>query len=362
MVANPVENKQPIIWGLSLQVILGNWYGGRKPSPMWWAFCCLLLGFRIIIKKMKNTPALFLCICILCFLPTPHKADAAIVCDGGCGASQEYTDQLNRAWCSTTYQNSIFSRMNGNERICECRVNYEWNNERTVCEIPQKSKTPSIIIPPTPQTRCAELEESFIGDNRSYNSYIRSRLSNNCAGEIPVRAEDQTCQNIYGNNSAWSGRQNENDGPICDCMTGYLFDDIKNTCVAEPVTPIEPPETPPTLTDDQICEEKYESAKSIVAPDGTKSCECRHGYVWNSDKTTCIYTPLSSTTKRVSRIENPITPESVNAIPVFTKSAVATSTALEVTIASSSISSTTQKEAPVRQGFWARVIKWFGFK
>lgn len=46
MVANPVENKQPIIWGLSLQVILGNWYGGRKLSPMWWAFCVSFINFN----------------------------------------------------------------------------------------------------------------------------------------------------------------------------------------------------------------------------------------------------------------------------------------------------------------------------
>lgn len=39
MVEKPVTDKEPIMWDLLLQVMLGNEHGDRKISLTWWAFC-----------------------------------------------------------------------------------------------------------------------------------------------------------------------------------------------------------------------------------------------------------------------------------------------------------------------------------
>ena len=310
----------------------------------------------------------------------PYRIAGAVIL--GCGGSNtNLSEPCAEQYCRLKFPYSVLDSLSSDgQATCKCRDDYQWNDSKTVCEKIKEEVVigqPSFLIPPTTEARCNDLNESFvvimpakIRIGQSYNGYIKARKTIGCGSNFPIpeRQDDKNCQQHYGLNSGWSGKSNSEDGPICDCVEGYRFDDIKNTCIAEPITPEELPEKPPTLTDDQLCEEKYESAKSVVAPDGTKSCECRHGYVWNSDKTTCIYTSIASTAKPISRIENPVAPESVTIVssptvivPAPITSTKVTSTTTEATTTSSSVSSTTQKEAPVRQGFWARVWKWFSF-
>lgn len=324
---------------------------------------------------MKNNSALIVFVfTFLSLLITSDKVMAVCVGGGTC---------INYNWCQTTYPNSVFDEKDETtgEIKCKCKSGkYEWNEQHTACEIPQEEIVigqPSFLIPPTVEDRCEDINRDFISlrpakvrIGQSYNGYVKTRNRLGCGPGLPIpeRQDDIACQRHYGLNSAWSGKSNSENGPICDCMDGYQFDDIQNTCIAKPITPEELPETSPTLTDDQICEEKYESAKSIVAPDGTRSCECRHGYIWNSDKTTCIYTSIASTAKPISRIENPVTSKSVTLasnptviVPVPTTSIITTSTVSEIITATPAISSTTQGELPPKVGFWARVWSWFRF-
>jgi hypothetical protein len=48
---------------------------------------------------------------------------------------------------------------------------------------------------------------------------------------IPVKTNDQVCQDSFGLNSNWAGTKT-NDGQLnCDCQIGYQFNDTKTACV-----------------------------------------------------------------------------------------------------------------------------------
>jgi hypothetical protein len=240
----------------------------------------------------------------------PYKTVGAVIL--GCGASNaNLSEPCAEQYCRLKFSNSVLDSLSSDgQATCKCKDTYQWNSDETACE---KSMEPSILIPPTPQTRCAELEESFTENNLSYNGYIRSKLSNNCAGEIPVRPEDQTCQRHYGPYSAWNGQRNENDGPICDCMTGYRYESSQNTCSLIPVPVVE-------ISDET-------QAPSIVIEEPEEVPQPQR--------------VINAPVKRLEKAEPQV---------------IATTTDV---LATSSISTTTQKEVPVRQGFWSRVLRWF---
>ncbi len=60
MVNKSLEDKEPITWGLSSKAVSGNRYGGRKVSPMWWAFCLLSNNMKYKIFQFLRISINFL--------------------------------------------------------------------------------------------------------------------------------------------------------------------------------------------------------------------------------------------------------------------------------------------------------------
>lgn len=55
--------------------------------------------------------------------------------------------------------------------------------------------------------------------------------------EIP-KTNDQKCQGGYGLNSNWDGTKNDKGDLICDCKTGYVFNKERTSCIVAPVVSI----------------------------------------------------------------------------------------------------------------------------
>jgi hypothetical protein len=94
-------------------------------------------------------------------------------------------------------------------------------------------------------------------------------------------AENQTnsqqCQASFGLNSIWSGQNNNQGGPICDCANGYTWNSTQTGCIAE--------------TDSQICQAQYGPMSIWTGQfnaNGGPICGCPSGYTWSTDNTACV--------------------------------------------------------------------------
>ena len=50
----------------------------------------------------------------------------------------------------------------------------------------------------------------------------------------PTKSNAQFCIDNYGVNSVWTNTLNAQGGPICDCQTGYIWNDNRTSCQAPP--------------------------------------------------------------------------------------------------------------------------------
>jgi hypothetical protein len=76
---------------------------------------------------------------------------------------------------------------------------------------------------------------------------------------------------------------NETGGSTCDCITGYVWNEQKTSCIVAPIIPLK--------SNDQVCQGSF-GLNSIWG--GTKSdegkliCDCATGYGWNDARTECV--------------------------------------------------------------------------
>lgn len=135
-----------------------------------------------------------------------------------------------------------------------------------------------------------------IGCNREFgqNSHF---IKYDSSGVPQCGSWDLKCQNDYGSNSVWTGKLSNNGKAICGCKQGYVANSNgTNSCI------ISTPMPTPTKTNDQICQDSF---GLNVGWDGSKNsaggliCDCKTGYVWNDERTACIIatpTPTQSIT------------------------------------------------------------------
>jgi hypothetical protein len=137
-----------------------------------------------------------------------------------------------------------------------------------------------------------KLKESYnqlcVENNGSYSVYDFTK--NICSCQIGYSKKngvcvtnDQAC-NITFPNSTYLKEDNVGKR-ICDCKTGYTWNDARTSCIIAPV-----------LTNDQICTNKYGSNTFFKELDkeGTRICDCKTGYQWNEARTSCILTPAKT--------------------------------------------------------------------
>ena len=125
-----------------------------------------------------------------------------------------------------------------------------------------------------------------------------------------IKSNDQICQNNYGLDSNWNGTKNDTGGLICDCKTGYEWNQERTACIKsincqENATNINGICTCNygTLLKNNKCISYTEDCRNIfgenvvgtVGPNNNSSCDCVSGYKWNEQITSCILVPVIPT-------------------------------------------------------------------
>lgn len=137
------------------------------------------------------------------------------------------------------------------------------------------------------------------------------------APAVPVKTNDQVCIDKFGAHIKWDGTKDSEGLLNCGCESGYQASSDGSACVLVSNVPVK--------TNDQICQDNY-GIKSNW--DGTKnnagglSCGCQNGYQFNQGQTQCISIPKAETKtitpviKKVSEVKKDTTditkPDSVN--------------------------------------------------
>ncbi len=125
---------------------------------------------------------------------------------------------------------------------------------------------------------------------------------------------DQGCKEQYGQGSYYRGTTDQNGKYSCDCSAGYKWNGQGTSCIIAPVVPVK--------TNDQICQDSYGSNSNW---NGTRNdsggliCDCKVGFTWNSPRTGCVVVPPTPSPSPTS------TPAFVNMpVPITTLSATST--------------------------------------
>jgi curved DNA-binding protein CbpA len=167
------------------------------------------------------------------------------------------------------------------------------------------------------------------------NRTILTPVNNSVVDVVPVvdtvdqtipktKTDNEICTDNYGSHSYATGDKNKDGGLVCDCKSGYVWDDKQTACIIAP---------PPPKTGLEICQERngtyatYDSISNtcgcsdgyslgaisqqcvtfLVARDencaskypgtsflkydtttGGNICDCNPGYYWNNDMTACL--------------------------------------------------------------------------
>lgn len=102
--------------------------------------------------------------------------------------------------------------------------------------------------------------------------------ANRCVA-IPVqKTQDQLCAETYPNSRLIGG--------YCACPSGYQLNDARTRCDAVPVK-----------TNDQVCQDSFGSNSNwdgTKTSDGQLNCACKIGFTWNAERTSCVFVPAPS--------------------------------------------------------------------
>ena len=128
------------------------------------------------------------------------------------------------------------------------------------------------------------LERKAMSQSRSNQSF-QNQIS--CPSGTGLRngacvSNDQICIDSLGPNRKWDGTKNDAGGLSCGCKDGYA---VKNgECVSY----------------DQSCNITYPNTifTKIDDANGKRTCDCKTGYVWNEQGTSCVVAPVVDRNKQ----------------------------------------------------------------
>jgi hypothetical protein len=252
--------------------------------------------------------------------------------------------QLVKEFCAGN--NTIVSTRSNGSPFCACKTGYAWNQQRTSCVVALintnskscgdinagwtgfyesngnyncscntgytlSSDKKSCIVASAPPVISAKTNDQMCVDNYGPNSiwdgnpknaqghfqcscangYMWSDQQNKCivAPIVPAKTNNELCTDNYGLNSLWNGTKNDTGGLVCDCKSGYQWNDARTSCVATPIVP--------EKSQDQICKDAYglNSVGNSASTDGFY-CSCKSGYQWDKESwgRQCIPTPTKT--------------------------------------------------------------------
>src|SRR3989344_2069078 len=188
-------------------------------------------------------------------LPSNIRANNPLTCASGYVRVNDSCLTYNQS-CNLQYPNTIFLEYNGDgKRVCDCKSNYEWNSSRTSCvvkpDIPvQTQSSPTMAklraevaslsaqlaaldgtpIVNTDNYTFAELQaetSSLIARITALNIESLNRAS------APAKTDNQACNDAYPN-SLFTGESSDQGELICDCKTGYQWNQGQTMCISVP--------------------------------------------------------------------------------------------------------------------------------
>ena len=157
-------------------------------------------------------------------------------------------------------------------------IDLQSSQASTTATVPSATTSVATIETTTPKTTEKISKSTPAPKPQEETSVISTTKSNN-----------QICQDSYGSNSSWNGTSGSNGGLNCDCKSGYTWNEQRTNCDIAPIVPIK--------TNDQSCQDSYGSNSNWS---GTKSstgglnCGCKSGYQWNQERTQCIIVPAKT--------------------------------------------------------------------
>lgn len=92
-----------------------------------------------------------------------------------------------------------------------------------------------------------------------------------------TKTDSQICVTNYGSHSYATGEKNANGGPVCDCKSGYTWNSDQTSCVVAP---------PPPKTGYEICQDR--NGPFATYDSSTNSCGCASGYYLGATSQQCV--------------------------------------------------------------------------
>jgi hypothetical protein len=230
---------------------------------------------------------------------------------GKCSCNYGYSVNYNKTSCvytGTTYSapttptcplNSYYDGVSS----CKCNYGYVVSGSSCVYQGTSYSNTSAYSAP---QNTCPINSHTSVTDSTKCQCNVgyQPNTTNDGCVPAPTKTNDQRCKDEFGVNSNWDGTGTVEKGLGCGCKTGYVWNTQRTSCVIAPVVPIK--------TNDQLCQDdfgKNVSWDGTKTSDGNLNCNCKTDYVWNSARTACVLPPTISTpTKTETKVITPALP------------------------------------------------------
>jgi hypothetical protein len=281
----------------------------------------------------------------------------------------------------------------GNNGGCSCQSGYGWNSSMSACVVESKETNDQLCFNKFGQGANWDGTKNSAGGLNCgcKGGYVSSGNGQVCVvvPVVPVKTNDQICQDSYGSNSNWAGTKNGEGKINCGCQTGYVYQG--GSCIIAPVVPVKTtdqsytPITPvvPASSDTTVyftyhanlAEPITEKDMTVISSANLRSCPnetCQsmgkypkdtifavtqryndvfgwYGGTTPDGKEGWIYPGML--VDRVDNSENDIASSSA---ATSSQSELSTSTYVN------NIASTSPEVLP-QKGFWTRVKAWFGF-
>lgn len=160
-----------------------------------------------------------------------------------CECRYGYVFNGSKCESETTYCSKLMglmSRYNSLSKKCECMVGYEFDGSDCVYK---KTNYSYPYQYPTSSNNCPINSHESTSDSAKCECDIgfQTNLAMNACVAIPIKTNDQACQDSYGLNSKWEGTKTSDNLLNCACQIGYDWNTSRTSCVKLLPTPIPTP-------------------------------------------------------------------------------------------------------------------------
>lgn len=188
--------------------------------------------------------------------------------------------------CSS--QIGIMSQYNNSTKRCECMAGYQYDGSSCVYKTSSYSNTSSYSANTYASTSNCPLNSHTSSTDSTQcqcdSGYQTNSIKTACI-PVPVKTNDQACQDTYGIDSNWDGTKTSAGLLNCGCQAGYGWNVTKTKCIIT-TTQNNPTITSNTSTQntDASCKTSYGQGSELEG----NLCYCSKNFKWNTTINSCI--------------------------------------------------------------------------